>query len=547
MSHLEWLRSIVDTVNQKHQNQANQSPVKHSTLGKSQASFEQEPAQDSFSFQETEATDELEQLYQKGLKGIKEPSFVLRNIKLYDAKPYSFYHTYPAFDQLDLKQLRWYLYWRQLVQQGIYADTKESYMFLYAFELLNLSFEPNPEKAIAMLIELYDAYKERVPRIAATVPTWIGDMHTEFGDPATASSWYERTKPQHLQTSMFEAYEETDIVPPFSLWKPLLNEQTAFYKKHGRALDECAAFLMEPLDEYFRKKQGKSLLQVLLPEKWVVEQARFYEWAVIERPVPFRRKVTYAPQYKGKHSSLEQLAACLRYLENHFRKEANVRPIQVDETYLPKPLQAVLDQVFQAYRKSRPQSRQLPSTKQNVLPKQMPVKDIHIDTAMIQSLHEESDRIRDTILAMEETSDQELTGFESPHSERRFDDESLPATAAGSAPRPLPKPETETVKELSRLFQNPVFSAEPLYTLSEWMEELADNERELINWWIGQSAQMLKESVVQGFVRSQGWMLHSLLDAINEKALECFGDILFEVDGGEIAWNPECIQEPLFD
>jgi hypothetical protein len=498
MSKLDWLRSLVEEVNQKHKSGTNAAKTMGDGSGLSLAK---------------PSTSQVG-LKQEGLKGILEPAKVYRHVIVDQAHHVPFHESYPTFDRMNERQLRWYLYWRQQVQKGLYPDTSEGYIFLYVFELLNFAFESNREKVVDMLVEVYDAYRDRVPRVAATLPSWIGDMLSEIGKPEEAKAWYEITTPSQYATDTFELYERSGTVPPFSLWKRLLPEPTAFYREHADAIESCMELVLPILDQLFREQRQQSLLQVLLPDKWVVEDARFYEWAVLERPVPTRRKVTYSPKYEGKRSTLDLLTACVRYIENHFRKDYAKRPVKIEESLLSRSLQTILDDAFRHYRLLYPKPERSLSRKSNRAhvksthtPQGAANQALELDLEQVQRLHQESEWVRGAIEALDEEQD------EIPTQPERM--ENLP-----------------TLEDLLETRQADG-------TLQHLYERLNETEQAFCQWFqeAGRVERTLAET--REFARQHGALLHTLLDSINEKALECLGDLLLEADEETVRWNTD--------
>jgi hypothetical protein len=565
MSKLDWLRSLVEEVNQKHRNQGHTTPDPDSI--ESEPVTIDDPEVTKYKQLNTGASDYtfiLDGVHpnEKGLKGIIGPSKLYRDKIVEPAHHVPFHESYPTFDKLNNRQLKWYLYWRQQLQKGIYADTSEGYIFLYVFELLNVSFESKLEKVVDMLIEVYDAYKDRVPRIATTLPSWIGDMYAELGAAEDAERWYEITSPSQFATTAFEIYDISDTVPPFSLWKRLLPEQTSFYKQHMYQIERCLEHVVTALDDLFRETKHVSLLQLLLPDKWVIEDARFYEWAVIERKVPTRRKVTYSPKYQGKGSTLDLLQACVRYIENHFRKEYGKKPIKVEHQQLTKVVQKVLDDSYRHFRllypkteahEGKPKKRSLhksiagatTATTEKAKGASVPytqssINEIQIDKGRVQTLKQESQWVLGAIQSLEEEIDRS-GGLDTPDQAQVQEHEQIQEQIKESFEQnppdtymPQEKPRDDQPK-LEDLLQVSTSSG----TLEQLQEILDKKELAFVQWFQEQGRSELPLAEAREFIRSQGAMANTLLDAINEKALDILGDLLFEVDDQTVYWNTQ--------
>lgn len=96
----------------------------------------------------------------------------------------NFFAYMPQYSQMSQDQLRWYLYWRDNVRHGVYLSTDYSYIFLYIYEILNLPEKIKPEQGLAMLCDLWLAYREQFPRLDRYLGEWVCDYCLIHGLPA---------------------------------------------------------------------------------------------------------------------------------------------------------------------------------------------------------------------------------------------------------------------------------------------------------------------------------------------------------------------------
>ncbi len=86
------------------------------------------------------------------------------------------YFSYvPQYVQLSRDQLRWYVYWRGRVREGVYPETDYSYILLLITEIINLSDNMDTKLGQHLLIELYRHYNRTYPRICRYLSDWICD------------------------------------------------------------------------------------------------------------------------------------------------------------------------------------------------------------------------------------------------------------------------------------------------------------------------------------------------------------------------------------
>ena len=86
-----------------------------------------------------------------------------------------FSQYFPTYQAMNDAQLRGYFTWRTGVRGGTVAKTSLSFAFVHIYELLNQIGVDSPEAGFHALKTFWTAYRELDPRINAYVPTWLRD------------------------------------------------------------------------------------------------------------------------------------------------------------------------------------------------------------------------------------------------------------------------------------------------------------------------------------------------------------------------------------
>ena len=73
----------------------------------------------------------------------------------------SFYSYSPRYSQMSRAQLNWYLWWRENTRNGIFFKTDESYIILYAYELAATGENEDKLASLHMLCALLNHYSEK--------------------------------------------------------------------------------------------------------------------------------------------------------------------------------------------------------------------------------------------------------------------------------------------------------------------------------------------------------------------------------------------------
>ncbi len=86
-----------------------------------------------------------------------------------------FFAYVPQYSQLKYAQLKWYLWWRENVRQGVYLRTDFCYILIYIYEILNCPNLVEPERGIELLCDIWLAYRKQHPRIDSYMCEWLCD------------------------------------------------------------------------------------------------------------------------------------------------------------------------------------------------------------------------------------------------------------------------------------------------------------------------------------------------------------------------------------
>jgi TM2 domain-containing membrane protein YozV len=172
---------------------------------------------------------------------------------------YEPFMTYwPTFESLSRGQEKWYFYWRDQVLKGNYLDTDLSYIFLFTYELMNYGFEPNPNRSVAMLIKLYESYRDRYHKLDSYLPNWIADLMVEGGREDLAAEWYSKATVRSTSNSgqydVFEQYNSRESFSkiPFRLWKRqfIYYRSNQFNEEHAAILSKSYKAALEVINQY---------------------------------------------------------------------------------------------------------------------------------------------------------------------------------------------------------------------------------------------------------------------------------------------------------
>ena len=86
-----------------------------------------------------------------------------------------FYSYKPQYSQMTTDQKKYYFFWRDELRRKRFLKTDYSYVYLYAYEILNLPEKIGKEEGLRLLLEVWRAYRDELPRLDINFSAWVQD------------------------------------------------------------------------------------------------------------------------------------------------------------------------------------------------------------------------------------------------------------------------------------------------------------------------------------------------------------------------------------
>lgn len=474
------------------------------------------------------------------------------------------FQTYwPTYDEMQPRQLKWYLFWRGEVRSGRYPDTDLSYLFVYLYELIHGIGWSEPAEGYALMERVWQGYRQRYPKLDLYVREWLYDLTLVFQleeRPAEPMAKLPRNLSMELKELEWRRRFSAD---PLGLsWELLITlidydvEKSRFYLEQGRKeLRNYAPKVIALVDGYLAKSMGSRILELFKPMEKQVSRYLFRS-AVYDHDLYGRTQTVSIRPYSGHAPLRSFLTQLVRLTENKLREltgfKGKLRGIEVGPE---------IEQLVGRYLSKEFERRKAEEAKART-PK------VKINTAKLRKLQRESNEVRDMLL-----SEEQLTLAFAPDppglpSERfvsplgksaaeplqpAFDFERGYEAAPDEEAKPIvnvppAQDRPETAAWASQLPQGTEEVLPPLVgerhqaeeTAGEPMANLPEDWRKLFASLTAPQAQMLA-ALLQGqgaaerqaIAEQAGSMPALLIDEINELAMERIGDLL--IDGDEVA------------
>lgn len=408
-----------------------------------------------------------------------------------------FLRYYPTYQSMNDFQLRGYFSWRTKVRRGIIEETSISYVYVYLYELLNLIGVRSPEDGFHKMIGFWRVYREINPKITYYAKRWLRDFVIYYNlDKHLLSEITETELDDSLLTLLnYEDSGEDAVFQALNARSTYHFENSRFYKQNQKLVKTIVFRVYSALWTYF-ERNGKQSLCELLFGKMTVNTYLIFQSAVFYHQIKHRDfiyEINDIYKYKcqngswtcerffGSGSRSKEIGALMKNIDFCLRMQQNYKST-LKKAQTSKLFMDVIHQEIERYAEEE---------RRKAIPK------IEIDLSKLQS-------IRDTSM---ETQDK-LIVEEDPYA----GSETVPPDIEGEA-----VPESEAAQEPAR--------ADMEYGLNE-------AERIMLH-------ALLYDEQYEVRMRALGIMPSVLVDGINEKLYEEFGDTVIVYEGE----TPELLED----
>ena len=448
---------------------------------------------------------------------------------LEDDAPYTgtFVRYFPTYQDLNDRQLRGYITWRTAVRAGRVEEVPATFMFLYAYEVLNGIGVAGPEAAFATLRAFWERYRALEPLLDRYLRSWLVDLVVYHGldaglvasDPLLNADvcW-----DGYLR--VLETPEDATEHELFEAWVALSSyrfETSRFYKEHPADTQAVTVAVLSQLATYYGKHR-KTGLHASLFGTWGTRSHPLFSAAVVYHDVPHPDGTyvldglrTYAcshgqwtcSSYGGTRDGRSRLGAILKAIDAALRRRwAFAHPLKQPKT--PKYLEQIIERAIDARMAWNAAHRP---------------RRIAIDRSKLGGIRSGAAQTCEALLVDEERFDEgERLGFASVDEKPTGLGEcaSVLEAPAGAVPAP-----GEVPQELGGLAAAGAAALQPEiegFSLEAPADGFTEAERRFV------ALLLAGEAPADG---GAGLTVDLLVDAVNEKLFDLLGDTAIAFDG----------------
>jgi len=425
----------------------------------------------------------------------------------------SFSSYFPYYQRMGYEQLRTYFTWRTEVRNGNIAPTSTAYAFLYIYELLNQIGVTDPQDGLNQLITFWQEFREHdklaqeVKEIDQHLIQWLKDYHIYYPLSQTFREFVEHHQLLMHYPTLF-GYD-SDKQNSFDLFASISKydiKKSVFYSDEtSEMINDCFYFLLERLRKLFREQNQcfEDLIFYPLPKEvaWTpFNRALFYPaFKQADREVVLTEKEVYRCKDNSWRYTSVMLADNGQQLIGYILKEMEVslRQIIKFKYKLTANVNMCDDKSLAAFARMNVFLPEFVSTCVKEFYAEFTRKIVTVDTQNLQQIRRDALQTQEKLIVDEEA--QQV---------------SREVAAPVSQEMPTPSPASETD------------AAEEEVVLDAWSKlkaTLAPVELEALTLLVdGES--------IKDFAMQKMMMLEVLVDGINDKAMDCIGDAVLEIE-----------------
>lgn len=409
-----------------------------------------------------------------------------------EAEKVPFFSYVPQYNQLNKKQLAYYLYFRELARRGEYIEADQSYILLYIYEIINLGDTMDVHFGQSQLAALWIAYADKYPRINKMLLEWICDYSLIHRLSAPTGLDLQKVAAACALKEFFVVQNRND----YEDYARILLAFSCSYDFHaskfatGENLQIYEKYIPQALAVALKTLSGKGILSDVGFNDCTLPRDA-YSGALCSHRIKRRIEIEYC-SFSRTNDLRYMVGDIVKYCENRIRAHIGVKS-RLSCYSLSIEMKKTLDEFFDMNLIKERKRQIKPKRQEYDALYDLPVKPLSLSHA--ERIEEESwETTRDLIEA--------------------FDGDS-------------PRSETDTeVKQSEDIF------------VYDYLEEKSDTEEDTdlisaLGRYADFARAVLREDIgkQKEIASSLGNMPESIVDKINEISYDFIGDILIEHDG----------------
>ncbi len=256
----------------------------------------------------------------------------------------SFFSYVPQYSQMNPQQLNFYFWWRENIRKHVYIETEIGYIYLYLYEVINLGELLDAQEALETLIGIWSHYRNTYPQLDKSLSEWICDYSLLHRIPLSFPD--ERINRDMIShCSLREIYYHFDETDAPKLASFLLNDCNKYDYRKSKYYDDKTQKLY---DTYIPTCFEKILpfLRMFGTDKMQLRHISrvAFMGALCSYRVRKHIEVDFVPLV-GAGDLKYQIADLIKYMENKLRSYLGIRS-RLGVREIPDEIKNEIDKYF---------------------------------------------------------------------------------------------------------------------------------------------------------------------------------------------------------
>lgn len=450
-----------------------------------------------------------------------------------DAPEVSFMCYWPSYELMSQNQLDWYFCIRTKFRRYEYPKVDLSYIFLYIYELINGIGIDSAEDGLFRMIKIWNGYKNLHKKLSSYLPEWIIDYMDVY--KCQSEEIFKLLNDFELTPYISENYIitrtiHTDGVLPIEIIAKLSDYpfyKSNFIAKKAQITNETPQENDEPDNEKlflngipsvikktddFMKIEGPGIFESYTPEVVQSKGKIPFRSAVFEKNL---RTNPITSDYMGFQPLRSFITLIIKHYENELRSLCNYRGKLKADTLPEGILKVIKKSAGEDFTQNRRKDVVISVNKETLI--RLINESEMIKRMLLEPVYEAEETVSEPCDPAEETTahaEETVSGPRVPAEENTTYAEEIPVDGAVDS-------EEYTVPERD--------GNEPQSDMLDLIGSLSDIQRIILNYLIKNNGRCDEKSLLSQF---KNVFITTEADAINEKSLEVFSDLLIAYEDG---------------
>ena len=175
----------------------------------------------------------------------------------------TFFRYSPNYLEMNDAQLRGYFTWRTKVRKGVVNETSLSFVYVYIYELLNQIGVSTPEEGFATLKNFWETYRAIDNQITHYVKQWLKDYVVYYNLEKSLLEGIERVDSDSAVSTLLHTQEHTrdEVFSALNTLSSYHLENSKLFKKFPEDTKTIVCNVFDALSDHYNKKGKNSVCE----------------------------------------------------------------------------------------------------------------------------------------------------------------------------------------------------------------------------------------------------------------------------------------------